>query len=829
MDETAAVSDLPAILRDLLPTLPVGAVVPELLQRLDEAGTVVLQAPPGTGKTTLVPLALAAHLPGRVVVAEPRRVATRAAAARMASLLGEPVGRSVGYSVRGERRVSEATRVEVVTTGLLLRRLLRDPDLPGVGALLLDEIHERQLDADLTLAFAIQSRQLLREDLRLVAASATLESDRLSRVLDGAPVVTATAPVHPLEVRWRPPARPVRPPEGLRVDPVLLAHVTRLIREALDDLQGDVLVFLPGAGEIRSVAQRLGEVPGVDVTTLHGRRSAAEQDAALRPGARRRVVLASAVAESSLTVPGVRVVVDAGLARVPRVDHARGLAGLDTVRVSRAAAEQRAGRAAREGPGVVLRAWSAAEHGLLAAHPDPEIATGDLTAFALLVACWGEVADLALLDAPPAGPLAAAHDVLRRLGALDDDGVVTAPGRAMAEIGVHPRLARALLEGPGFVGTRRAVEVVAALSEDLRVGGDDLVAAWRANRQDPGWQREVTRLRAAAPRRPDPESALPDDLAAGLIVALAHPERVARRRGAGYLSTGGTGMELAAGSAVSGAEWLAVAVADRAPGQAAARVRLAAPFSEDLARVVVGVHEEDEVVWRGGDVVARRVERIGSLELSTRPVRHSDPGAVAAAVSEGVRREGLGLLTFPASAQVLRRRIACARAAVGEPWPDLCDEALLAGLPDWLGVELSAVRSRRDLARVDVTTALRRLLPWPAARRLDELVPESLVVPSGRHVRLDYADPAAPVLALKLQEAFGWVTSPRVADRRVPVVVHLLSPAGRALAVTADLESFWRNVYPQVRGEMRGRYPRHPWPEDPLTAQPTARTSRPRA
>ncbi|WP_432543218.1 ATP-dependent helicase HrpB [Kineococcus sp. SYSU DK002] len=819
----------------LLTTLPAGAAVPALLDALRGSGTAVLQAPPGTGKTTLVPLALADGLGagGRVVVAEPRRLAARAAAARMASLLGEEVGGLVGHAVRGDRRVGPRTRVEVVTTGLLLRRLLRDPDLPGVDVLVLDEVHERQLDADLVLAFALQARELLRPDLHLVAASATLDVPRLAQLLGG-PVVTATAPVHPLEVRWCPPPRPVRPPEGLRVDPALLDHVAALVRRALGDLAGDVLVFLPGAGEIRAVQGRLQDLP-VDVVALHGKRSGAEQDDALRPGPRRRVVLSTAVAESSLTVPGVRVVVDAGLARVPRVDHARGFGGLDTVRVSRASADQRAGRAAREAPGTVLRAWSAAEHALLPAHSAPEVLTADLTAFALLTAAWGDLDDLPLLDRPPAGPLAAARDGLHRLGALAD-GVVTPLGRAMADVGVHPRLARALLRGAELVGPRAAAEVVALLSEDTARSGDDLVAAWRAAvREEPApWRQEVRRLLAAVPGgtgrgRPGglPEG-LPRDLVAGTVVALAHPERVARQRSEGsaaYATTGGTGVELAEGSGLRSAPWLAVAVADRGPGRAAARVRAAAPLDEATAREVVGTEVVEEVRW-DGDVRARRVERLGALELSSRPWPDPPPAAVAGAVAEGVRREGLQLLTFGPAAQSLRARVACCRAAQGDPWPDLGDEHLLATLPQWLGTDLAGVRSRRDLARLDVVAALRALLPWPQAGRLDELAPERLPVPTGRAVRLDYADPAAPVLALKLQEAFGWTATPRLVDGRVPVVLHLLSPAGRPLAVTADLESFWRNVYPSVRAEVRGRYPRHPWPQDPLAAAPTARVAR---
>ncbi|MCI3924960.1 ATP-dependent helicase HrpB, partial [Paenibacillus sp. TRM 82003] len=570
----------------LLDSLPVGAVVPDLLAALSTAGTAVLQAPPGTGKTTLVPLALAGALPGRVLVAEPRRVAARAAAARMAALLGERVGQSVGYAVRGERRTGPGTRVEVVTTGLLLRRLLAAEDLPGVSAVLLDEVHERQLELDLALALCVQARRLLREDLALVAASATIAPGRLAALLgeEGgapAPVVTATAAVHPLDVRWCPPPRPVRPPEGLRVDPALLDHVAHLVRDAVAERDGDVLVFLPGAGEIAAVRRRLGDPPGadpgpgVDVVVLTGGLGAREQDAALRPGPRRRVVLATAVAESSLTVPGVRVVVDAGLARVPRVDHARGLSGLDTVRVSRAGAEQRAGRAAREAPGTVLRAWSAAEHALLVPEAAPEIATGDLAPFALTAACWGEVADLPLLDAPPPGPLAAARTLLHRLGLLDAAGAVTPAGRAAAAVGAHPRLARALLDGAGLVGAGRAAEVVALLGEDVRGPGDDLVAAWRAARAGrlPGaeqWRREVRRLRAAAPDAAaggppdDLPGDLPDDLAAGLVTALAFPDRVARRRGGGWASTGGPRFETGPGSALAGTDWLAVAVADRA-------------------------------------------------------------------------------------------------------------------------------------------------------------------------------------------------------------------------------------------------------------------------
>ncbi|MFB9237525.1 helicase-related protein, partial [Plantactinospora siamensis] len=482
--------------------LPVRTVLPALGAGIERAGVVVLVAPPGTGKTTLVPLALADRVPGRVVVAEPRRVAARAAARWMASLLGERVGDRVGFAVRGERRVGPATRVEVVTTGVLVRRLQRDPELAGVDAVILDECHERHLDSDLALAFVAEVRATLRPDLRLVAMSATADTRRLAQVLDAA-VIEAHAATYPVEVHWCPPAGRVEPTHGPRVDPRLLDHVAATVRRALADGPGDVLVFLPGARELTTVAGRLTGL-GVDVVTLHGRQTGANQDAALRPGPRRRVVLATSIAESSLTVPGVRAVVDSGLSRVPRTDHARGLDALVTVAVSRASAAQRAGRAGREAPGRVYRCWSPAQHERLPARAEPEIATADLTGLALELALWGhpDGAGLALPDPPPAGALRVAQDTLRALGAIDAEGRVTERGRAIAAAGTHPRLARALLDGAAAVGGVRAAEVVALLAEDApATGGDDLVAAWRGRRKDApaAWRQEVQRLSRMVP------------------------------------------------------------------------------------------------------------------------------------------------------------------------------------------------------------------------------------------------------------------------------------------------------------------------------------------
>ncbi|SCL31585.1 ATP-dependent helicase HrpB [Micromonospora pallida] len=836
------------MLRDVPLELPVRPVLATLTAALRTTGAAVLVAPPGTGKTTLTPLAVAGEVDGRVLIAQPRRVAARAAAHRMATLLGERVGDRVGYAVRGDRRSGPTTRIEVVTTGLLVRRLHRDPELPGVAAVLLDECHERHLDADLALAFTVEARATLRPDLWLLAMSATAEADRFAGLLGGAtpaPVVRAEAALHPVARIWAPPARPAAGYRGNRVDPALLDHVAATVRRALAEQDGDVLVFLPGAGEIADVTARLADQRDrVALVPLHGRQRGAEQDAALRPADRRRVVLATAVAESSLTVPGVRVVVDAGLSRIARTDLARGLGALVTVPVSRAAATQRAGRAGREAPGHVYRCWSPATHERLAAQPEPEIATADLTGFALELAAWGQPdgAGMALPDPPPAAAMAVARQTLGTLGATDAEGRITGRGRAIAAAGLQPRLGRALLDGAARVGTDRAAEVVALLSEEVGPG-DDLVAGWRRLRAgtDPAgtarWRTEVRRLRAALPQDPPPggtrsavSDRIPDDLAVGLLVGLAYPERLARVRrpgGSAYLMAGGTAAELAPGSALVGCDWLAVAVADRSPGAPTARIRAAAALDEATAREAGAalVREERQVAWSDGDVLARELTRLGAIELTERPLSRPDPEAVGAALLTGLRRDGLDLLDWTPAARSLRERLAFCRHALGDDWPAVDDGALLTAAPEWLGPELGRARRRADLARIDVVGALRRLLPWPQAARLDELAPERITVPSGSRVRVGYADPAAPVLAVKLQETFGWQRVPRIADGRVPVLLHLLSPAGRPVAVTADLASFWRVGYPQVRGELRGRYPRHPWPEDPTSAPPTRHTT----
>ncbi|MEU8922662.1 ATP-dependent helicase HrpB [Kitasatospora sp. NPDC048545] len=826
--------------------LPVRTALPALHEALDGSGTAVLAAPPGTGKTTLVPLALAGLLDSgpvrRVLVAEPRRLAVRAAARRMAWLLGSSVGGEVGYTVRGERHVGPDTVVEVVTTGVLLQRLQRDQELPGVDVVVLDECHERHLDADTALAFLLDVRAALRPDLGLVCASATSDTEAWAALLGGAPVVEAHGVSHPVDVVWAPPPRAVRPAHGTRVDFALLDHVASVVRRALSERDGDVLCFLPGVGEIARVAGQLNGVPA-DVLQLHGRAPQAVQDAALTPSDRRRVVLATAVAESSLTVPGVRVVVDAGLAREPRTDHARGLAALVTVRASLAAARQRAGRAGREAPGTVYRCWNEAEDALAARFPTPEIALADLTPFALQAACWGDpdATGLALPDAPPAGAMAAARQTLQALGAVDTEGRATPRGVRLARTGLHPRLGRALVDGAPAVGARRAAEVVALLSEEPpRALGDDLAAVWRTVRGsgDPyagRWRDEVRRLQRAA--GDEPATRLPDATAVGLVVALAFPERIARARverpapgeRSPYLMASGTAAELAPGTALGAVPWLAVAVADRPAGAHSARVLHAAALDEDTARQAGAalLTAREEVHWdtRRDEVTARRVESLGAIELTEKPLNRPDTTLVRAAILEGLTREGVRtLLTWPSPG--LRERLAFLHAAIGDPWPDVSDAALLERADEWLEPELSRARRRADLARIDTTAALQRLLPWTSgeAGRLDELAPERITVPTGSKIRVDYST-ERPVLAVKLQELFGWKAAPALAGGRVPLTVQLLSPAGRPAAITGDLENFWRNGYQAVRADLRGRYPRHPWPEDPTTAEPTKRTN----
>lgn len=840
--------------------LPFAAALPALREALASTGTAVVQAPPGTGKTTLVPpaVAVAEDVLGRVVVTQPRRVAARSAARRLAQLSGTTVGGPAGYTVRGDRQVSKQTLVEFVTPGVLVRRLIADPDLPGVGAVVLDEVHERDVESDLVFALLCELRQL-RDDLPVVAMSATVEAGRFARLLGGgdgtiagassgepAPVVDVPSVLHPLDIRYAPPTVPRLDARG--VTDGFLNHVAAETATEVRATGVDALVFLPGVREIervvRALETRLGS--GAEILPLHGGLDSAAQDRAVSGSSRRgvpRVVVSTDLAESSLTVPGVRLVVDACLSREPRRDSARDMTGLVTVSASRDSCVQRAGRAARLGPGVALRMLTEEEFSHLPAHRTPAIATSDLTTFALDVACWGAPRGegLALPDAPPATEMARAQAVLEHLGAVDVDGRATDRGRTLARVPVDPRHARALLDGAPLVGRRSAARITALLASGRRSPGGDLVADLRSLRDgrapDSGtWDREARRLERLVPGDGHPRGSgdIPLETAVGLVVALAHPDRIARRRGEQYSFVSGTGAVLPPGSSLRGQEWLAVAEVGRASGRAAgeagAVIRAAAPIDRaDAEKAAAGGIDDDEVAsFSGGALTARRVRRLGALELSSTPVRAGYTSAVVA-VASAVRDRGIGELTPDDDSLRLWRRMAMAHRELGEPWSDVAAGALADRIEDWFGPEIGSLTTGGRIAGRAIGPALRRLLPWPEASQLDKLVPDRLQVPSSSSYRVDYPDPGsddAPVLAVKLQECFGWTASPRICEGRVAVTVHLLSPAGRPLAVTRDLEFFWQEAYPGVRAEMRGRYPKHPWPEDPMTAEPTRHTNR---
>lgn len=777
--------------------LPVAGTISRLPELVSRTGAVVIQAPPGTGKTTLVPPALANHTGGKVLVTAPRRVAVRAAARRLAQLDGSRLGDRVGFSVRGEHH--DGSLVEFLTPGVLLRRLLNDPALEGVSAVAVDEVHERQLDTDLVLGMLIELRAL-REDLHLAAMSATLDAERYAELLGG-PVLDTPAVIHPLEVDYAPAEGRL----GRRgVELSFLDHLARQAVPAVERSGDSALVFVPGVREVERVVHTARELSGLPVLPLHGRLTPREQDAALSPTDGPRIVVATAIAESSLTVPGVRIVVDSGLSRIPRRDAARGMSGLVTESAAKSTAEQRAGRAGREGPGRVIRAFSESEYRHLPAHITPEIRTSDLTQAALHLACWGTPRgeDLPLLDAPPAPAMRDAEAVLAALGAVDDRGAVTARGRRLAGMPVSPPLGAALLRhGTG------AAEVVAVLNDDPR---GDIAAQVRQRRGERAFGREVARLRRSAEhtsQRVEP----------GAVVAAAFPGQVARLEDPDsqeYLLASGTRARLPQDLGLSGAPWLAVAKVSRSGTRAV--IRAAAGISEDDALAAVGVDTVLSAHVEGGRLRGRRIRRAGAIELSVTPVQ-VPPEQAAEALADGIRRHGLDMFRPSEKAVALKQRLDFLHARLGAPWPDVAAADPMA----WLGPELNAMARGRPANKVDLYPALQRLLPWPEASHLDELAPARLPVPSGSTHRVDYSS-GRPVVSVKLQECFGLAESPELAG--VPVQFQLLSPAGRPLAVTADLASFWSGPYAQVRAEMRGRYPKHPWPEDPWSAPATART-----
>jgi ATP-dependent helicase HrpB len=834
--------------------LPVEPVLPDLRRALAGPGIAVLQAPPGAGKTTLVPLAILdeSWLAGRkILLLEPRRLAARAAARRMAYLRSEPLGDTVGYRIRRDSVVGPATRIEVVTEGILTRILQDDPSLETVGLVIFDEFHERSIHADLGLALTLQSRMILRPDLRVLVMSATLESEPIAALLGGAPVVTGEGRAYPVETRYLP-----RRPET-RID----AAVASAVRRALSEEQGDILAFLPGQGEIHRVADLLADLPAaVAVLPLYGNLSQDEQDRAIRPGppGRRKVVLATSIAETSLTIEGTRVVIDSGLARVPKYSPGSGMTRLVTVRVSRGSADQRRGRAGRTEAGVCYRLWAQGEDAQLLGRSPPEILESDLAGLTLELAVGGvlDPAELRWLDPPPGAAFAEARALLVQLAALDAEGRATPHGRQMAGLGTHPRLAHLLVRGLELGVPALAADLTALLEErdfldghggppdaDLRLRLDLLTG-----REVPpvyhGWAvnaGRVERVRAEAKalrgalregRRPAPTSraAARETPSPGLLLALAYPDRIGRRRqgqAGRFLLRNGQGV-ITDSAALLRADFIVAALLDGERRES--RLWLGATVDEAEIRAHFGdqVESEEVVEWneQTGALVAARRERLGSIVLSEKPLRNPDPVLVRATLLDRVRRVGLGVLTWSDESRAIRERLAFLHRLLGSPWPDVSDPSLLAALERWLGPALGEVRRQADLARIDPGAALLELLGWEERRRLADLAPTHLAVPSGSRIRVDYADPQAPVLAVRLQEVFGLTETPRVGGGRVLVTMHLLSPARRPVQVTRDLAGFWRTSYFDVRKDMKGRYPKHYWPEDPLVAEPRRGTRR---
>ncbi|MDX2185145.1 MAG: ATP-dependent helicase HrpB [Gemmatimonadaceae bacterium] len=845
--------------------LPIDDALPALRQALDARGAVVLVAPPGAGKTTRVPPALLSapwRAGGRIVMLEPRRLAARAAARRIAAELGEAVGGLVGWRMRRDTKVSRDTVIEVVTEGILTRMVQDDPVLDGISAVIFDEFHERHLAADLGLALVRQTRELLRPELKVVVMSATLDAAAMATALGDAegpaPVVESAGLSFPVETRWVAP-RPQQRVEG---------HVAAVVRDALRERDGDALVFLPGAPEIHRVARALAEgplPPGTEVLPLFGALDGDAQDRAIAPApaGRRKVVLSTSIAETSLTIEGVRIVVDAGLARVPRYSPATGMTRLETIRVPRPSADQRRGRAGRVAPGICWRCWADYEEPALAAVTVPEIRDADLAGLALDLAVLGihDPATLSWVDAPPAAAFADARQLLGRLGALDAAGALTAHGRAMSALGLHPRLSHLVLagiamgqgplaadlaallddrdpirrdDGPGrapadirlrLEALRRTGDAAHVSALRLRVDHDQLARlreTARAIRQSAGYRD------APRPRGGDADA---DIDAVGDLLALAYPDRIARRRSeqrGRYLLSSGGGVALPPDDPLADAEWLVVAETDGRREEAT--VYLAAPVDDAAIRThhadLITTHRD--VVWddAAGRVTGRDVERLGALVLRERTLSPIPPALRVTALLGALRARGVARWPWPDGAQRLRERLAFAHQLEGGAWPDVADAALLATLDDWLAPFVGDARTFDELGRIPWADALRARVPWDVVRRLDTLAPTHLEVASGSRIAVDYSDPAQPVLAVRLQELFGQTDTPTVGEGRVPVLLHLLSPARRPVQVTRDLAGFWRTSYFDVRKDLRGRYPKHAWPDDPLAAPPTRRTLR---
>jgi len=846
--------------------LPIETVLPELTAKLATASAVVLQAPPGAGKSTVVPLVLleCAWLGGRrIIMLEPRRLAARAVAARMARTLGEEVGRTVGHRMRMDTRVSRDTRIEVVTEGVLTRMLQQDAALEGVGLVIFDEFHERSLQADLGLALALDAQANLAPDLKLLLMSATLDTEVIATKLGNAPVVQSLGRSFPVATRYAGSAAPLLPGPFVPNSETVESLTTRIVRRALTEEAGDVLVFLPGMREIRRVQSQLqnGALPArTQVLPLYGELRPEEQDAALAPAINgaRKVVLATNIAETSLTIEGIRIVVDSGLERRALFDPVTGMGRLETARISRASADQRQGRAGRLAAGVCYRAWSEGAQRSLAAFSSPEILQTDLAGLALELAAWGAIdaGTLIWLDPPPAATLASARDLLGRLDALDEKGRVSAHGREMARLPLHPRLAHMMVAARKLRCVPLAADLAALLSErdllraagaagdaDIRSrltvlhgesepAGVERGALQRARRLARDLLRQSESSGAASPGSAgEAHSGLE-----GVLLAMAYPDRIARKRPGGdnrFVLSNGRGAQFAQPQTLSQREFIVAIDADDRDRDA--RITLAAPLSRADLEEYFSAHLRvtDEVHWddREQIVVARRVTRLFELEIAEAPLREVPPEAASAAMLEGITKLGLGSLPWNEESRDLQARMEFVRAhaspVVTADWPAV-DEATLGANPGaWLLPWLNGVTRLQHLSRLSMPQILKGLLRHEQQQRLDELAPTHFTVPTGSRVRIDYRDELAPVVAVRLQEVFGVLASPQLAGGRVPVTFKLLSPAQRPVQITRDLATFWQGSYADVRKDMRGRYPRHYWPEDPAVAEPTRRAKPP--
>ena len=817
--------------------LPIDEALPELTAALRARMAAVLVAPPGAGKTTRVPLVLAEEpwSAGRkIIVLEPRRLAARAAAARMAATLGEPVGATVGYRVRFGSKVSRNTRIEVVTEGIFTRMVLDDAGLDGVAAILFDEFHERSLDADLGLALARDVQLGLRDDLRLLVMSATIDGARIARALGEAPVIESQGRAFAVDTRYV--GRDARTP----IEREMADTVVRALRAE----RGSVLAFLPGAGEIRRTETFLRERiddPAVDVVALYGALDAAVQDRAIAPApaGRRKVVLATSIAETSLTIEGVRIVVDCGLSRVPRYEPDVGLTRLETVRVSRASADQRRGRAGRTEPGVCYRLWDEPQTASLQAAHDPEILSADLASFVLDLAHWGvaDPASLCFLDQPPRAALAEARALLVTLGAIDTDGRLTDTGRQLRQLPLPPRLARMVVSAAEFGEAERAAEIALLLTE-RGLGGNDVDLAHRLDglRRDRSHRAEEARgmarrwakiVESKAAKSKDVTS----DLSPGVLLALAYPDRIARNRGAGraFVLANGRGAVVDLASALARETYLAVAEITGSAAQGRIVLAAAISFAEIEQHFSKDIENRDEISFddKSASLRGRRLRRLGALTLTEQTLRVAASDATARMLAEGIGRLGSTRLPWSKALQQWRDRVMFLRRNEGDEWPDLSDAALAATAADWLAPALDGKTALAELGGEGLSEALHATLAWTLKRRLDEEAPTHFAAPSGSVVPIEYEAEEGPKLSIRVQELFGLARHPAIAGGRVPLVVELLSPAHRPVQVTRDLPGFWRGSYAAVKTEMKGRYPRHPWPDDPLTA-PATRRAKPR-